>query len=147
MRKPRPTARAIIIQNEKIALLERYRQGKHYFVFPGGGIDPGETPEQAAIREAREETGLEIAIERLVAEINYQNSPQFFFLAHPIGGAIGTGDGPEFTEPPSEKNGTYSPGWFSLRRIPDLSVLPNSIATLTTQHPNWPETVLHFDES
>jgi ADP-ribose pyrophosphatase YjhB (NUDIX family) len=31
---------------------------------PGGGIEPGETPEQAAVREAREETGLEVELQR-----------------------------------------------------------------------------------
>lgn len=31
---------------------------------PGGGIEPGETPEQAAVREAREETGLEVELLR-----------------------------------------------------------------------------------
>jgi 8-oxo-dGTP pyrophosphatase MutT (NUDIX family) len=33
---------------------------------PGGGIEPGESPEQAAVRECREETGYEIEVERVV---------------------------------------------------------------------------------
>lgn len=38
------------------------------WVLPGGGIDPGETAELAAIREAQEETGYEVVILRKVAE-------------------------------------------------------------------------------
>lgn len=37
------------------------------WVFPGGGIDPGEDPEAAAIREVLEETGLEVTVERLIS--------------------------------------------------------------------------------
>lgn len=146
MKKTRPAARAIIITENQIALLERHRQGEHYFVFPGGGIDPGETPEQAAIREAREETGLDVVLDRLVAQVNFRGSPQFFFLAHPVAGVFGTGDGPEFSRPFSEKDGSYLPRWINLDELPALNILPASIASLTGKHPDWPESLLCFDE-
>jgi 8-oxo-dGTP pyrophosphatase MutT (NUDIX family) len=146
MTKPRLTARTIIIQGDKIALLERNRQGKHYFVFPGGGIDPDETPEEAAVREALEETGLEIGLDRLVAEVQFQGSPQYFFLSHPLGGELGTGAGPEMTGPPSVLNGTYAPRWVALAEIPALPVLPASIAALAVGHPFWPESPLFLEE-
>ncbi|PKN92143.1 MAG: DNA mismatch repair protein MutT [Chloroflexi bacterium HGW-Chloroflexi-6] len=146
MRAPRPTARAIIIQGDKIALLERTRQGRHYFVFPGGGIDPGETPAEAAVREALEETGLEIELERLVAEVQFHGSPQYYFLSHPTGGELGTGTGPEMIAPPSLIDGTYDPCWVSLTEIPNLPVLPGSIAALAACHPLWPESPLSFEE-
>lgn len=42
-----------------------------YWAFFGGGIKPGETPEDAARREAREELGYEMTAPRLVAEEDY----------------------------------------------------------------------------
>ena len=51
-------ARVIIIRDDTIALIERYRAGRHYYVFPGGGVEPGETDRQALFRELREEAGL-----------------------------------------------------------------------------------------
>lgn len=38
------------------------------WALPAGGLEPGETFEQAAVREAREETGYEIELERFVGE-------------------------------------------------------------------------------
>lgn len=49
----RTRAGIVLIEDDKVALIERHRAGLDYFVFPGG-VDEGETPEQAAVREARE---------------------------------------------------------------------------------------------
>jgi 8-oxo-dGTP diphosphatase len=41
-------------------LIGRRRDGKPLWVFPGGKIDPGESPEETAVRETLEETGLRV---------------------------------------------------------------------------------------
>lgn len=71
-KKMRATARAIIIRDGKVLLFERWRHdltGKqlHYFSIPGGGIDPGETPEQAVVRELQEEMLIEVKPLKLLA--------------------------------------------------------------------------------
>ena len=52
----RPSARSIIIENHKIIMV--YSKKYDYYKFPGGGIEVGETPIDAAIRETYEEAGL-----------------------------------------------------------------------------------------
>ena len=49
-------------KNEKILLNKEYRMAVADYVynFPAGLIDEGETPEQAAVRELKEETGLDV---------------------------------------------------------------------------------------
>ena len=54
----RDAARAIIFQNDKIALI--YSKKKGYYKFPGGGIESGESNEQALCREVLEECGRKI---------------------------------------------------------------------------------------
>lgn len=43
--------------------------GSRWWVTPGGGIDPGESPRQAAVRELAEETGLQVAPEQLLGPV------------------------------------------------------------------------------
>src|SRR5258705_7061772 len=89
----------VLIENNKVALIERHRAGLHYFVFPGGGMDEGESPEQAAIREAMEELGIEVAIRQKVAEIQIgRKSKQVYFLVEQTSGEFGTGSGEEYTD-------------------------------------------------
>ncbi len=60
----RPAAFAVIERDGLIALVQVERQGRGLVVdLPGGGIDPGETSAQAAVRECGEEAGLIVMLE------------------------------------------------------------------------------------
>ena len=59
-RNPFPTVDIIIRIDDKIVLIERKNE-PHGWALPGGFVDYGESLEQAAIREAKEETGLDLA--------------------------------------------------------------------------------------
>ena len=52
----RNSARSIIIKNKRIAMIHSMKYD--YYKFPGGGIENGESPVNAMIRETREESGL-----------------------------------------------------------------------------------------
>jgi 8-oxo-dGTP diphosphatase len=110
----------VLIKDNKVALIERHRAGLDYFVFPGGGVDEGESPEQAAIREAMEELGIEVVIKQKVAEIHIgRKSRQVYFLVDEISGEFGTGVGEEYTDsdPNDPEEGIYVPIWMSIDEL------------------------------
>ncbi len=75
-RKSRSTIRVIMIDHDKTLLFEDSDPGipdSRWWVTPGGGIDAGESREQAAIREVREETGYELGESDLLGPIAHRH--------------------------------------------------------------------------
>jgi len=59
------------------------------WMLPGGRVERGETPHQAAVREAREETGLDVVPDRLVlVDARKSSDTSFVFAAHVTGGEL-----------------------------------------------------------
>lgn len=52
-----------------LMILRGHEPGTGLWSIPGGRIEPGETPEQAVVREVREETGLEVTCGRLLGAV------------------------------------------------------------------------------
>ena len=138
----------ILIEDNKLALIERHRAGLHYFIFPGGGIDEGESPQQTAVREAEEELGIKVEIKQKVAEVKFDQDTQHYFLAKKLSGQFGTGTGEEYGEY-NPMYGTYHPLWMPLADVLNNNVLPRELANLVIQFADegWPpKPVIIFDE-
>jgi 8-oxo-dGTP diphosphatase len=141
----------VLIQNKKVALIERHRAGLDYFVFPGGGVDEGETPEQSAIREAMEELGVEVAIQQKVAEVKVGlKSRHIYFLVEQTGGEFGTGIGEEYTDSDSYSpdEGIYIPIWMPVEELAHYqNIYPTDIVKLVVRsvREGWSESAF-FEE-
>lgn len=116
----------VIIENKKVLLIQRIRDGSIYYVFPGGGIEDGETPKDGAKREAFEELGLHVKINECILEVEYEGT-QYFFLSDIISGTLGTGQGEEYTNINRDR-GMYLPVWMDIERLSSIDVRPHECA-------------------
>jgi mutator protein MutT len=121
--KWRPSVYGIVVNDGKILLTKQY--GK--FEVPGGGVDLGETPEQAVIREIKEETGIEVTGPRLVKHLSsffsheeqggvqHSQSLLLFFVCEYIGGEFSLDGLME-----DEKPVTEMAEWIPLSNLDDV---------------------------
>jgi 8-oxo-dGTP diphosphatase len=122
------TARAIIFNGEgKLLMIERHKDGEHYFVLPGGHVDEGETSERAVAREVWEETGLGVTVSKLLytsSDDKYQNE-QRIYLCDYHGGAPELQ--PDSIEAQVQRSGEpqeWKPAWFSFDDLREQTVYP-----------------------
>ncbi|MBR4083100.1 MAG: NUDIX hydrolase [Lachnospiraceae bacterium] len=72
---------ALVVRDEKILMVQTFRRGRYIWELPGGGIEVGETPEEAALRELQEECGLVGVINRPLNTLHCKDgSVEYVFL-------------------------------------------------------------------
>lgn len=109
----------LVIQDHRILLIRAYElhEGISFWVIPGGGAEPGETDEDCIIREIKEETGLDVQVERLV--IDQEAPPEGVYkrlksyLCIPEGGYPEPGSEPEA----ANESEIVAVRWFDLADI------------------------------
>jgi len=80
----------VFICRDDALLLVKQSYGKQYWSLPGGVVELGESLEQAAIREVKEETGLDVRLRRVVGLYSKpgDNSLAVTFEGEAVGGAL-----------------------------------------------------------
>ncbi|PSL38010.1 8-oxo-dGTP diphosphatase [Labedella gwakjiensis] len=121
----RVAAYGVIIEGAQILLAHWNEHGRSGWTLPGGGIDPGEDPAAAAIREIREETGFEAEIDGILGVDSFVipadrrlsddasgplHAIRIVYRAHVTGGTL-----------TYEQNGsTDYAEWIPLEQVPSL---------------------------
>ncbi len=78
-----------VVLDEQDRILLGHRRDKDLWDLPGGSLEPGELPTEGVIRETREETGLEVEVERLFeVGVTPDSRLSFVFYCRPVGGEI-----------------------------------------------------------
>jgi ADP-ribose pyrophosphatase YjhB (NUDIX family) len=99
-----------VIHEGRILLTKR--EDFETWILPSGGVEDGESLAQAAIRETKEETGLDVELTRLVGVYsrlsNMSAGHMVLFAAKPVGGEIECQEGE-----------TIEVEWFAFDKIPE----------------------------
>lgn len=75
-------AAAIIVKDNKVFATQRgYGEFKDGWEFPGGKLEPGESAQEALVREIREELDVDIRVGRLLETVEY-DYPEFHLTMH-----------------------------------------------------------------
>lgn len=118
---PKVAAGCLIVRGERVLLVKRgIEPGHGKWVFPGGHVDRGETIEEAALRETREECGVVAVIEDLIGLYSYPGRP----VAIAVFRAHLSEDSPE----PFAADETLEVGWFTADEVAALEIAFRSSA-------------------
>lgn len=104
------------------------RNGKEFWVFPGGGQESNETTEEAVVREVKEETNVKCKSIKLLYTHIYPDIKHklLFYLCEYISGKPKLGNYNEMKSMKDE-NQIYLPKWVSLKVTPNLLLYPLEI--------------------
>ncbi len=113
----------IVIKDNKVLVMHRINKGDEYWVFPGGGQEEGETPDQTAVREIDEETTVKVVPGKLAYHITWDTGEEsFFYLCEYLSGE------PKLREDSGEfeqmKSGdqVYESMWIEIDKLSNLKL-------------------------
>ena len=125
----RVSARAIVIKNDEFLVMDRDKFGQKYLTLIGGGVEPGEQPVEAVIREVKEETTLSVNNPRLVVieDAGDVFGIHYIYLCDYKGGKVKLA--PDSTEFEINKLGKnmYAPKWIKISDLEESNFLPKQL--------------------
>jgi 8-oxo-dGTP diphosphatase len=108
----------------RVALIERFVKGRTYLSVPGGRLEAGESPEQAALREIEEELGLRVTLAGRLTDLNRQ---AYFLAVVPAEFPLVL-SGPEIRH--AGPNNRYTPCWVDAQTLNGLPLRQPGIGPL-----------------
>ena len=114
---------AVILKEDEILLIHRFKNGEEYWVFPGGGVEDTETAQEGIVREVKEETNLDV----LKCDFAFMSFNESSKKEEPFYFCEVSGGTPEIVGEEKDKNSSensYQLEWVELNTLSDISLVP-----------------------
>lgn len=111
-----------LVKNNRLFLIKRQKDTEIYYILPGGGVELKETPEDAAIREIREELRVDIKLNKKIAEFEHRGNIEYYYLSENYKGKIKFVGDSMFNSNIIDKE-----EWVLLNNIHKINLLPEKI--------------------
>ena len=108
---PKVAAVVLVYDGKRLLMVKRgVEPAMGRWAFPSGYVDRGEVVERAAVREVKEETGLDMELDRFVGIYSLEGNPVILavYSAHTIGGRMQAG------------HDAQEAAWFAVDKLPDM---------------------------
>lgn len=113
----------IVMRDGKVLVMHRVNKGDEYWVFPGGGQEEGETPDQTAVREIDEETTVKVSAGKLLYHITWDTGEEnFFYLCEYESGEPRLREDSEEYEKSKGGEQIYEPMWIEIDKLSGLKL-------------------------
>lgn len=131
----RQAVRAIVVRDGHLLVIHRNKFGQEYYILPGGGINPGESADQAIFRQLHQETSIAIVNPRVVI-IEDAGDPygmQHVYLAQYVSGEPRLQPSAPEAEINSLGQNLYSPQWLPLHSLASVPFRSNALRRAVMQ--------------
>ena len=112
-------------------MMHRVKNGREYYVVPGGGIEGDESPEIACVREMLEETGLRVSDISPFHLVDRNGNLEHYYLVGDWDGTLVIG-GPERGRQSEDNH--YSLKWVEVVKLAELPLLPEEIKQVILEY-------------
>lgn len=120
----RDRAGVIIVDNNHVLLMHRKKGNANYYCIPGGHIEAGESAQEAAIREIKEETTLDVTVADTFLEVENQGRKETYFFAKSFSGTVQLSG--EELDRHSEKD-QFDLQWIPIKTLSSILIYPEEI--------------------
>jgi 8-oxo-dGTP diphosphatase len=120
----RMRAVAVVIDGQDVLVIRRRKNGREYAVLPGGGVEDGEAPEGACLRELYEETGLLGLLHETLLVQPEETGSQFYFRVSVDRRDVSLG-GPELSR--VSPDNWYRPEWVPQSALEHINLVPEVV--------------------
>ena len=114
-------------ENDAMLLIHRLKNGRDYWVIPGGGAEGNETPVETALREIEEELNIQLKPADLTHLLEYKSQEnEHFFYAE-----ISFIAAPEISGEEKERSNNanvYQPDWVAVKDLAQINLMPPKVA-------------------